>query len=254
MTVPNPPDSPSSPTSTASPLTRVLGLLTLASAGLLVLYGLVLSPADAVQRDAVRLMYVHVPSAIGMELGTVICGVASALWLRKRTTGWDALAHAAAEVTTLFTGLTLATGMIWGRPTWGVYWTWDARLTSTALLFVLLLGYLALRRLPDPPEVRNRRAAVVGLLLVPNAIIVKYSVDWWLTLHQGATISRADATIEDLLLVSLMVGMVTGLLAFAWLLVHRFRLAWLEAKVEDQGLETAIAARRAEAIGHEVPA
>ena len=91
----------------------------------------------------------------------------------------------------LFTGLTLVTGMLWGRLTWGVYWTWDARLTTTALLFLLFLGYLALRRLPAPPEVRAKRAAIAGLIAFVDVPIVHLSVDWWRTLHQEATWSGA---------------------------------------------------------------
>ena len=149
-----------------------------------------------------------------MYVPVAICSIASLLWLRKRTDGWDALAVAAAEVGTVFVGLGLVTGAIWGRPTWGVYWTWDARLTSTAMLFILLLGHLTMRRLPDERTIRTKRAAVVGLLLVPNAIIVKFSVDWWLTLHQDATITRADAQIEGLQQFTLVLSVIVGYVAW----------------------------------------
>ena len=105
-------------------------------------------------------------------------------------------------------GATLVSGMLWGRVTWGVYWTWDARLTTTALLFVFVLGYLAVRRLPIERDRRSRLAAVVGLLLGPTTIVCHYATTWWRTLHQGPTISRLDPQIDGLMLFTLMLGMV----------------------------------------------
>jgi heme exporter protein C len=145
--------------------------------------------------------------------------------------------------------------MLWGRPTWGVFWVWDARLTSSAMLFLLLLGYLAVRRLPADYQVRAKRAAIVGLLLVPNVIIVRQSVSWWRTLHQEASLfaDGPGATIEGLMLFALFFGFVTFTLIFAWLLIHRFRLAWLEEQVAGQGLSAAIAERRSEATAATPP-
>ena len=148
---------------TASRATRVLGALTLAGTAAVAYLGLVATGPDVVQRDAVRLIYVHVPMVSVMYVPVAMCSIASLLWLRQRSDGWDALAVASAEVATLFVGLGLLTGAVWGRPTWGVYWTWDARLTSTAMLFILLLGYLTMRRLPDERTIRTRRAAIVKL-------------------------------------------------------------------------------------------
>jgi heme exporter protein C len=235
------------PTSTSSPSTRVLGAVVLVGLALHVWLSLVASPADVNQKDSVRLLYLHVPSANMMFLGCGLTTVASALYLWRRSTGWDVLAGAAAEVGLVFTGITLFTGMVWGRPTWGVYWVWDARLTSTAMLFVLLLGYLALRRVPGDPDLRAKRSAIVGLLLVPNVALVHFSVDWWRTLHQSATLTLPNAQIDGLMLFTLMYGMVLFAGVFAWLLVHRFRVGWLEERLERGGLDVAIAERRAEA-------
>jgi heme exporter protein C len=235
------------PAGTGSRTTRVLGVLALASLALLALYGLVWSPADAEMADSVRIMYIHVPAATILYVGCFITTLASGIWLRKRTPGWDALAGASAEVALVFSAITLGTGSLWGRPTWGTYWTWDARLTSTALLAALLVGYLALRRLELDPDARSSRAAVLGLLLVPNVIVVNRSVEWWRSLHQDSTLVKLDPTIEGDMLVALMVGFVAFTLVFAWLLVHRFRVAWLEYQSERVDLDTALAARRAEA-------
>ena len=233
--------------STASPLTRVLGVLSLVGIAGLAAMGLVVSPADVVQEDSVRLMYIHVPAATYMYVATIVCAVASGMWLRKRTDGWDALAAAAGEIATVFVAITLVTGMVWGRPTWGVYWVWDARLTSTAILFVLLLGYQALRRYPAVRSVRSRMSSVLGLLLVPNAAVVHYSVDWWRSLHQDATVGKLDPSIEGSMLFTLFLGFVVLGVVLAWLLVHRFRLAWLEQRAEGHHLDAALEERRADA-------
>lgn len=242
-------ERPDGPTSTGSRTTRVLGVLSLVAVGALVLFGLVLSPPDVNQGEAVRIMYVHVPSATASYTGCFLTTLGSIIFLWRKSRWWELVAYSAAEIAALFTAITLVTGMLWGRPTWGVYWVWDARLTSTAMLLLLLLGYLAVRRLPADYTVRAKRAAIVGLLLVPNVIIVRQSVQWWRTLHQKPTLfsNGLDSNISGLMLFSLFVGFVTIGLIFVWLLIHRFRLAWLEEQVEDQGLDLAIAERRAEA-------
>ena len=123
----------------------------------------------------------------------------------------------------------------------------SARLTSTAVLTALLVGYLALRRLDLDPDARSRRAAVLGLLLVPNVVVVNRSVEWWRSLHQDSTLMRLDPTIEGDILVALMVGFLALGLVFTWLMMHRFRVAWLEQQADRVDLDAALAARRAEA-------
>jgi heme exporter protein C len=238
------------PAHTGSAATRVLGVLALGSLALLALYGLVWSPADAEMADSVRLMYIHVPAASFLYTGCFLTTLASGMWLRRRTPGWDALAGASAEISVVFAAITLGTGSLWGRPTWGTYWTWDARLTTTALLTALLVGYLALRRLDVDPTARSTRAAVLGLLLVPNVIIVNRSVEWWRSLHQRSTLVKLDPTIEGDMLVALMVGFLAVGLVFIWLLVHRFRVSWLEYQSERFDLDAALAERRAEGEQH----
>ena len=241
---------PASHPSTSSGATRVLGSLSLAGMALLLGYALFWSPADVVQKDSVRIMYVHVPTAI---LAFAACGIttlASAMWLRKRSEGWWVLGGASAEVGLVFTAATLITGSIWGRPTWGTYWDWDPRITSTTLLFILLVGFLALRQVDNESgdaAQRGMRSAVVGLLLFPNVMIVHYSVDWWRSLHQKATITRLDPTIEGTMLFTLMLGIVVFALVFVWLLLHRFRVGWLEERAGASGIDQALSERRAEA-------
>jgi heme exporter protein C len=241
---------PSGPSSTGSTFTRVLGLATLAGFALLLAYALVWSPADRVQQDSVRIMYVHVPTAIMAFTSCGITTIAAAMWLRRRSEGWWVLGGAAAEIGLVFTGLALLTGSIWGRPTWGTYWDWDPRITSTTLLFVMLVGFLALRRIDNEggdAAQRGARSAIAGLLLFPNVVVVHFSVDWWRSLHQTATITRLDPTIEGTMLFTLMLGIVVFGLLFTWLLVHRFRSGWLEERLGHAGLDDALAERRAEA-------
>jgi heme exporter protein C len=217
---------------------------------LLLAYAFVWSPADVAQKDAVRLMYIHVPTAIMAFAACGLTTIASALWLRRRSEGWWVLGGAAAEVGVLLTGITLVTGSLWGRITWGTYWDWDPRITSTTLLFILLVGYLALRRIDNEAgdaAQRGMRGAIVGLLLFPNVMIVHFSVDWWRSLHQTATITRLDPTIEGTMLFTLMLGMVVFALLSVWLLVHRFRMGWLEERAGALGLDAALVERRAEA-------
>jgi heme exporter protein C len=235
---------------TSSRLTRVLGALGLL--GLVVLVPLVFwwSPADSDQKDLVRIMYVHVPVAWLAYLAFTITAVGSAMYLWKRSVWWDLLAASAAEIGVVFCALALFTGSIWGRPTWGTYWEWtDVRIVTTLVLLLMYIGYLALRRVAGDAHQRSRRAAVVGLLAVLNIPIVRYSVDWWAnrTLHQKATVKLGDTELDGLMLFTLMFSLAVATVLFAWMLLHRFRVAWLEEQTEQHGLDVALADRRAEA-------
>jgi len=234
-------------TTTSSSVTRRLGaLVALATAGWLLL-ALVLSPADRVQGEAVRLFYLHVPTVLVAFLAFGVTALGSALYLWKRSQFWDLTAAASAEIGVVLTALAIVSGMLWGRPTWGVYWVWDARGTTTAFLLVLFLGYLAVRRLPGDPAARSKRAAIAGLVAFVDVPLVHYSVSWWRTLHQGPTITRLDPQIDGLMLFTFVVGLVTAVLWYAWVLVHRFRVAYLEEQLDEQLFAEALAERRAEA-------
>lgn len=233
---------------TGTPATRVLGVVTLAAIAVLGLFALVLSPADELQGDSVRLLYVHVPAASLAYLSFAMSALASALylWPRTRRPGWDRLAGVTAEIGVLFTGIVLITGMLWGKVSWGAYWTWDARLTSTALLFVLYVGYLAVRRMPAAVDVRAKRSAVVGLVAIIDVPIVHWAVDWWQGQHPQSTILHLHPKISGLMAFSLFLGFVAGLLSFAWLLMHRYRVAVMEDALEAQWLDLAIEDRQRE--------
>ena len=243
--------SAAAPTGTGSMGTRVIGLAALVGAVFLVLLGLVWSPEDITQRELVRIMYVHVPSATIAYLCCFLTTIGSVMFLWKRSVWWDTVAYAAAEIGAVFMALACVTGAIWARPTWGTFWVWDdARLVTSAMLFLLLVGYLALRKVPGDPDVRAKRSAWLGLLLVPNVILVRQSVEWWRTLHQKATIqpTQLGAEMDGLMLFSLFVGVIAFSLLYAWLLLHRSRGLALQDMIDDQGLDRALDERRAEAV------
>ena len=243
------PDTVVAHPSTASPTTRVLGIVALVGSAITVWLAFVATPADRVQGNSVRLLYIHVPSVTVAYLACGITFVGSIVWLFRRSEWWDLVASSAAEVGAVFTGITLVSGMVWGQATWGTPWEWDARLTSTLFLFLLLVGYLALRAATTDRAARARRSAVLGLLLVPNIIVVNRSVTWWRSLHQDATLFRTDLDfrIEGLMLFTWMFATVVGLVLLAWFLIHRFRVGYLANRVEDLTLAGAISERRAEA-------
>jgi heme exporter protein C len=238
--------SPAGPSGTGSGGTRVLGVLTLVGIALVAFLAFVATPADSDMGDTVRLIYVHVPIVSVAYLGIVVATIGSIAFLWKRSEWWDLVASSSAEVSAVLMGLTLVVGMTWGKPTWGVYWVWDARLTSTLVLFLLLLGYQAVRRTSVEPWVRGKRSAIVGLLLLPNVLIVNRSVEWWRSLHQEPTLLRLDPTIEGLQLFTLVLAIGVTALMFVWLAVHRFRLAWLQDRVDRRLLVDAIEDRRSE--------
>ena len=239
-----------STSATGTRATRVLGLLAILVMLWVVIGGLVFTPQDVVQGESVRIMYVHVPSAWIAYLAFILTAVASASWLigKKHSMGFDRFAGASAEVGVMFMAITLVTGSLWGRLTWGEFWQWDPRLTTTAFLFVTYLGYLAVRRLEGSAEQRARRSAIIALLAVLEIPLVHFSVVIWRSLHQGATVLNpsGDVKLDDLMLFTLFSGVVGFTLVFLWLVLHRQRTMLLLDVVNRRGLDTAIANRRAE--------
>ena len=216
--------------------------------------GLWVTPPDRYMGNLVRLLYIHPPIAWVMYLafGVAFLSSLAYLWPRTRDLRFDRLAGAAAEVGVVFTGLTLVTGSLWGRPTWGTYWTWDPLLTTTALLFVLYLGYLALRRVPGEPAARARRSAIGALVAFVDVPICYFSVLWWKSLHQAPSVldpATGKTYVHGSMAWTMLLGFVSFTLAFAWLVARRYRLAGLAAREERDGLAVALAERRAEGEG-----
>ena len=231
---------------------RSIGIGALVSLAATVWLGIWVTPPDEIQHDLVRLVYIHPPIAwVGLYLAFGVGALASILWLwhRTRSPFWDRLAASAVEVGTVFTALTLVTGSIWGRPTWGVWWAWDARLTATALLLVMELGYLALRRVHADGDARARRCAVAAIVAAVDVPIVHFSVVWWRTLHQDATVLNANLSpqIHGSMAWTLLLGFVALTLAFVWMLLVRLRIETLAQAVEGVELDEALHERWAEA-------
>ncbi|OMG55628.1 heme ABC transporter permease CcmC [Brevundimonas sp. ZS04] len=155
------------------------------------------APGDYQQGDTVRIMFIHVPAASLGLMAYGALGVSSFFALVFRHPLADAAARAAAVPGAAFTALALVTGSLWGQPMWGTWWVWDARLTSVLVLFLFYLGYMALRASIDDEAKAARAAAVLGLVGLINLPIVKFSVDWWNTLHQPASLLRSGGTSVD---------------------------------------------------------
>jgi heme exporter protein C len=226
---------------------RGIGVATIVSLVTLVAFGLWGAPTDEIQGDAQRIMYLHVPSAWLAYLAFFITAAASVLflWPRTRSVTWDRIAGASAELGVLFTALALALGSLWGRPVWGIWWAWDARLVSTALMFFLFLGYLALRRIPGDPVGAAKRNAIAALIAFVDVPIVHFSVEWWRTLHQKATVfnPELDPKIHGVMGLTLWIGTIAFTLLYVYLLDRRYRLEVLEAGREEAELARAIADR-----------
>ncbi len=217
---------------------------TSAAAGLLLavglVWGFVFAPPDYQQGESVRIIYIHVPAAwMALFVYTVIA-LASASALIWRHPLGDLIARAASPLGAGFTFIALVSGSLWGKPMWGAWWVWDARLTSMLILFFLYLGHMALLGAFDDASRGNRAAAILALVGFVNVPIIKFSVDWWNTLHQPASVFRLGGpTIAVSMLAPLLVMALGFTLFFATVLLLRMRAAILARKLR--------ALRRAEA-------
>jgi heme exporter protein C len=216
----------------ARPLTPWLGwpgaVLVAIAAGA----GLFVTPPDYLQGESVRIMYVHVPSAwLGMAgwSGIAIASLMQIVW-RHPLAG--VAARAIAVPGALFTAICLATGSIWGRPTWGTWWEWDGRLTSMLVLLFLYFAYIALAAAGEERGGNNRVAAIFGIVGAVNIPIIHYSVLWWRTLHQGQSITMQGSSIDSSILWPLPIAALGFSFLFAAIVLMRMRALLAQAKVE----------------------
>jgi len=186
--------------------------------------GLVIAPPDYQQKDAFRIIYVHVPAATMSLSVYVVLAVAAGIGVIWRIKLAHAVAAACAPIGAWFTVLALATGSIWGKPMWGTWWEWDPRLTSELIQLFLYLGYMALRSSFDDTQRADRASAILAIVGVVNVPVVKYSVVWWNSLHQGPSISKLGApSITSDMLWPLLTMMLAFMLYFAAVLCDRIR-------------------------------
>ena len=207
-------------------MVRMLGWLAALGLALGLVMGFGVAPREVTQGNVQRIMYHHVPTAIvGEYVGFVVLLLASIAYLWRRSTVADRLAHASAEVAVLYIGITIASGAIWGKPTWGTWWTWDARLTSATVLFVMGLGYLLLRGTIEDGDRAARSAAVLGILAALNVPLVHFSVYWWRTLHQPPSLLKpGPAAMSPVITAVLLVNLAAFALLYAYFVAKRMRV------------------------------
>jgi heme exporter protein C len=233
----------------ARPGERALGWAAVASLLASGALSLAVAPPDAQQGQVQRLMYVHVPAAWLAYLAFFVVFVGSVAYLKTRKLRWDRLASASAEVGVLFTALAIGLGMLWGKPVWGTWWTWDPRLTTTALLLLIYVGYLAVRRLPEGAGKRARWAAVVGIVGFADVPVVHLSVTWWRSLHQDPTVLRVEGpTLAPIMLAALLVAVAAFTVTYLYLMVLRLRVGRLEDRALAEVLSPRVATRPEELL------
>ncbi|MBN1334868.1 MAG: cytochrome c biogenesis protein CcsA [Deltaproteobacteria bacterium] len=202
--------------------TLLLGILALVALTAGHGIGLFASPPDAAMGQTVRILYLHVPSAWTAMLAFTVAAVAAVGVLWSGRPGWDALLEGSVEVGVVFCGMLLVQGSIWARPTWSVWWTWDPRLTTTAVMMMAFLGILLLRRLVDEPGRRATASAVATIVSYVDVPVVYFSVEWWSAAHQGFSSAR---TVDEGMRLPLWVSLLGTVLLGATLVLWRTRIA-----------------------------
>jgi len=191
--------------------------------------GLVMAPADYQQGESFRIIYVHVPSAWMSLFIYTVMACAGAIGLIWKVKVADAVARGSAPIGASFTFLALVTGSLWGKPMWGTWWVWDARLTSELILLFLYLGYIALQTAIDDRRTAARAGAILALVGVVNIPIIHYSVEWWHTLHQGPTVTKLGApAIHITMLIPLLIMAIACMCYYAAVLLVRARYEIME--------------------------
>jgi heme exporter protein C len=212
-------------------MTRVRVLMSLAAVAVAVgLWFALTAPADALQGEYSRLLGIHPPAMWVAFVAFGVTALGSIMWLINKAPRWDRLAAASVEVGVIFTAIGLFTGMVWGQAVWGTPWDWqDPRLMSTAVMFFVYLGYLALRNAIDDPVIRARRSAILGTIAVVQVPLVYFSVNLFRTLHQTQSIRPDGSTMPAEMLVAMLVNMGAFMVVYAALMVARIEVANIEA-------------------------
>ncbi len=195
-------------------------------------FSLLQSPPDYIQGDSMRIMYIHVPSAWFALMAYTILAGSSVLWFITRNPIFSIIARSIAQIGMIFTLISLVTGSIWGKPTWGVWWVWDARLTSMLLLFFLYLAYIFLWQSITNKDLASKISAALAIVGFVNIPIIKFSVDWWNTLHQPATISKLSSPSIDIsMMVPLLIMTFATFLFLITVFFIRLRIEILDNKI-----------------------
>lgn len=190
-------------------------------------------PTERVQGISQRIFYIHVPMAWDAFLAFFIVFIGSIMYLVRRSPGWDQVSRSAAEVGLIFTSLVLITGSLWGKPIWGTWWSWDARMTSTLILWFIYLGYFMLRSYVGDRERAARYSAVLGIIGFVDVPIVYMSVNWWRTLHPEAVVTFSGAAMPASMVTALMVSLLAFTLLLGYLIYRKFRIEQAKDRVAD---------------------
>lgn len=228
-------------------LSQVLGTATIASMLLALFMVFVWVPTEADQGIVQRIFYFHVPCAWVAFAAFGLVAVAGVFYLWLGGTIWDDLGYAAAEIGMVFCTLTLVTGSLWAKPIWGTWWTWDSRLTTTFILWLLYGGYLMLRAASEDTPQIARFAAVIGIVAALDVPLVIVSVRLWRTIHPAVLVTRQGGHgLEDpRMVITLLVSLAAFTILFVWLLMLRFAELRMRARIEDVAREIALARLRA---------
>ncbi len=217
---------------------RALGSLSAVLVALSVTMIFLYVPSDQVQGAVQRLFYIHLPAAWLAYFSFFLIFVSSIAYLARRHPRWDRLARSAAELGFVFTTIVLLTGSIWGRPIWGTWWTWDARLTTTLILWFIYLAYFMLRAYVSDPERAARYAAVLGIVGFVDVPIIHMSVRWWRTLHPQPIVVRAEGpAMPESMLLTLAVTMVAFMVLYLFLLVEKYRVERMKDELAELRLQ-----------------
>ena len=218
-------------------MTRIRVLFGLAAAAMAVGLGFALTaPPDTLQGNYSRIINIHVPSLWLAFLAFGLTAVGSIMWLWKKNQRWDRLASASAEIGVLFTAIGLFSGMVWGNAVWGRAWDWgDPRLTTTAVMFFVYLGYLALRNAVDDPLVRARRSSILGAIAVVQVPLVYFSVNFFRTLHQTQSIRPDGSTLPSEMLVAMLINVIAFTILYVALMAARMDIARVEELSREAG-------------------
>lgn len=209
----------------------MLGALSLVGMLVSIWADLIYAPTDAIEGDAQRIFYFHVPSAwLGM-LSFCVLAVAGVVYLWKQDERWDWVARAAAEIGVVFITVTLITGSLWGRPIWGTWWTWDARLTTTLILWFIYIAYLMLRSYMGHTPASARAGAVLAIIGVIDVPIIYESVNWWRTLHPQAVLPIGSSpNLPPQMLLALMLSLATFTLLYCFLMIQVYQFQKLQTQ------------------------
>ena len=202
------------------------------------LYALFLSPPDYIQGDSVRIMYVHVPASF-LALGFFgFIGIASILNLVFKIKYVSLMAKSIAPIGCVFVLISIITGSLWGKPTWGIWWVWDARLTSMIILFLFYLAYIFTWKYKNNYGEANKITSVIGIIGLFNLPVIKYSVDWWNTLHQSSSITLTSApTIHSTMLIPLIIMFVAMIIYSLVIFLMRYKVELIKIKVNKKKLK-----------------